>query len=71
MQKPSGLMGTLHLVTAELVTWTFVSKAEPARIPGYWYGKNGSPSMPTPIPSEPSISFTEVGSTDRSPTQTT
>ncbi|KAF8844668.1 alpha beta-hydrolase [Paxillus ammoniavirescens] len=41
---------TPHLVTAELKTWAFVSKVEPERIPGYWYGRKGtSPKPATPV----------------------
>ncbi|KAL4063638.1 Alpha/Beta hydrolase protein [Scleroderma yunnanense] len=33
--------GTPQLITADLKLWTTLSKVEPTRIPGYWYGKKG------------------------------
>lgn len=33
--------GTPQLITADLKLWTALSKVEPIRIPGYWFGKKG------------------------------
>lgn len=50
--------GTRHLVTAELEVWASVSKVEPERIPGYWYGRKGTPPMPAiPVPSGQRVFF--------------
>lgn len=33
--------GTPQLITADLKLWTTLSKVQPVRIPGYWFGKKG------------------------------
>ncbi|KAG6331911.1 hypothetical protein ID866_7181 [Astraeus odoratus] len=39
--------GVPHLITAELEIFAAIANVEPARIPGYWYGKKGA--LPKPI----------------------
>ncbi|KAL4063639.1 Alpha/Beta hydrolase protein [Scleroderma yunnanense] len=39
--------GAPQLITADLKVWTALSKVEPVRIPGYWYGKKGIVPGPT------------------------